>query len=135
MTQRYATIITDDDSREIVSAIGVFEGAPPRPRLGRIEPVATGVLIGMVRDAAGGFGFPQAGIGGHAMGLVLARLRAQASVAKRTGAAKPAATARPKRAKRAKVAKRKSRSKKPARSAPKAGLAASAGGAVDRADG
>ncbi|MGX5827742.1 hypothetical protein [Mesorhizobium sp. 43Arga] len=135
MTQRYATIIADDDGREIVSAIGEFEGAPPRPRLGRIEPVAAGVLIGMVRDAEGGFGFPQAAIGGQAIGLVLARLRAQASVAKRAVAPDPAATAKPKRAKSAKVAKRKSRRKKPARSVPKTALAAAASGAVDQADG
>ncbi|KRB23596.1 MULTISPECIES: hypothetical protein [Mesorhizobium] len=126
MTQRYATIITDDDGRDIVSAIGEFEGAAPRPRLGRVEPVAPGVLIGMVRDAAGGFGFPQAGIGGHAIGLVLARLKAQASMAKRAGAAKTAATAKPKRAKRAKRAKKKTgRSRKPVGSMPKAGKAAS----------
>ncbi|MFW8695702.1 hypothetical protein ACOI9Y_34565, partial [Mesorhizobium japonicum] len=67
---RYATIITDDDGRELVSAIGEFEGAPPQVRWGRVEAVASGVLIGMVRDAGGGFGFPQAGIGGHAISLV-----------------------------------------------------------------
>ena len=130
---RYATIITDDDGREIVSAIGTFEGAAPQPRLGRIEQVASSVLIGMVRDAAGGFGFPQAGIGGQAIGLVLARLKAQASVAKRAGAAKPAA-AKPKRAKRA---KKKIRSRKPAGSMPKAGRAASDAAAetMDQVDG
>ncbi|WP_095203822.1 hypothetical protein [Mesorhizobium carmichaelinearum] len=133
MTQRYATIITDDDGREIVSAIGAFEGAAPQPRLGRVEVVAPGVLIGMVRDAAGGFGFPQAGIGGHAIGLVLARLKAQASVVKRAGAPKPAATSKPKRAKRA---KKKTRSRKPAGSAPKAGKAASdAAATMDQVDG
>lgn len=120
MSTRYATIITDDDGRDIVSAIGEFEGAAPQARLGRIEPVAPGVLIGMVRDAAGGFGFPQAGIGGQAIGLVLARLKAQA--AKRIGAAKPAAVAKPKRPKRA---KKRTRSRKPAGSMPKAGKAAS----------
>ncbi|BCG87315.1 hypothetical protein MesoLj113c_34250 [Mesorhizobium sp. 113-3-9] len=129
MTQRYATIITDDDGRDIVSTIGEFEHAPPPPRLGWIEPAAPGVLIGMVRDAAGGFGFPQSGIGGQAIGLVLARLKAQASVAKRAGAAKPAATAKPKRAKRAR--KKTARSKKPAGSAQKAGRAA--GDAVAKA--
>lgn len=117
---RYATIITDDVGREIVSAVGEFEGAAPEPRLGRVELVAPGVLIGMVRDAAGGFGFPQAGIGGQAIGLVLARLKAQA--AKRNGAAKPAAAAKPKRAKRA---KKRTRSKKPAGLMLKAGRAAS----------
>ncbi|MER8981081.1 hypothetical protein [Mesorhizobium sp. M0870] len=52
---RYATIITDADGQEIVSAIGEFEGAAPQPRLGRVEQVAPSVKIGMVRDAAGGF--------------------------------------------------------------------------------
>ncbi|TPM91851.1 hypothetical protein [Mesorhizobium sp. B2-1-3A] len=129
MTQRYATIITDDDGREIVSAVGEFEGAAPQPRLGRVEPAAPGVLIGMVRDVGGGFGFPQSGSGGQAIGLVLARLKAQASVAKRAGAAKPAATEKPKRAKRAR--KKPARSKKPAGSAQKAGRAA--GDAVAKA--
>ena len=126
---RYATIITDDDGREIVSAIGEFEGAAPRPRLGRVEQVAPGVLIGMVRDAAGGFSFPQAGIGG----LAMARLRARAGAAKSAQAAKPAGTAKPKRAKRA----GKNRSKKPARSMPKAGMMVSASdaGAMAQADG
>jgi hypothetical protein len=135
MTQRYATIITDDDGRDIVSAIGEFESAAPQARLGRVEPVAPGVLIGMVRDAAGGFGFPQAGIGGHAIGHVLARLKAQASMAKRAGAAKPAPVAKSQRAKRAK--KKATRSKKPAGSMPKAGKAANdtAAKAMDPVDG
>ena len=130
MTTRYATIITDDDGQEIVSAIGEFEGAAPRPRLGRVEQVAPGVLIGMVRDAAGGFGFPQAGIAGQLVGLVMARLKARGGVAKPAQAAKPADAARPKRAQGAKKRTRKSRSKKPAsrvRSAPpKGGMVASA---------
>ena len=51
---RYATIITDADGQEIVSAIGEFEGTEPQPRLGRIEQVAPGVKIGMygMRPAA-----------------------------------------------------------------------------------
>ncbi|TSE03899.1 hypothetical protein C1D09_025000 [Mesorhizobium intechi] len=137
MTQRYATIITDDDGREIVSAIGAFEGALPRPRLGRVEPVASGVLIGMVRDAAGGFCFELPSIGGHAMGLVLARLKARTGVARGAGAPEPAATAKPKRARKAKVKKRKSRARKPARSVPNTGMAACANGAstMDQVDG
>lgn len=137
MTQRYATIITDDDGREIVSAIGAFEGAPPRPRLGRVEPVASGVLIGMVRDAAAGFCFEQPGVDANAVALAMARLKARAGAARRAGAPGPAATARPKRAKRARVAKRKSRARKPARSVPKTGLAACANGAgaMDQVDG
>ncbi|RUX84494.1 MULTISPECIES: hypothetical protein [unclassified Mesorhizobium] len=126
---RYATIITNDDGREVVSAIGEFEGAEPQPRLGRVEQVAPGVLIGMVRDAAGGFCFPQAGIAGQLVGLVMARLKAQAGVTKPAQAAKPADAARPKRPQRAKKrTKKNARSKKPAnrvRSAPpKAGISA-----------
>ncbi|TIW91472.1 MAG: hypothetical protein E5V59_20255, partial [Mesorhizobium sp.] len=68
MSTRYATIITDADGQEIVSAIGEFEGAAPLPRLGCVEQVAPGVKIGMVRDAAGGFCFPQAGIAGQLVG-------------------------------------------------------------------
>ena len=117
MTQRYATIITDDDGREIVSAIGEFEGAAPQPRLGRIEPVAPSVRIGMVRDAAGGFCFEQPGVSANAVSLAMARLKA------RVVAPKPAAAAKPKRARRAK--KKTVRSRKSARSMPKAGKAAS----------
>ncbi|MGX7873686.1 hypothetical protein ACVDG5_013800 [Mesorhizobium sp. ORM6] len=124
MTRRYATIITDDDGREVVSAIGEFEGAAPRARLGRIELVAPGVSIGMVRDAAGAFCFPQAGIGGQVVRLILAKLKARAI------APKPAAKAKPKRAKRAR--KKSARSKKPVRSMPKAGKAVSTSGAGAR---
>jgi hypothetical protein len=132
MSTRYATIITDDDGQEIVSAIGEFEGGAPQPRLGRVEPVAPGVLIGMVRDAAGGFCFPRAGIAGQLVGLVMARLKAQA--AKPAQAEKPAGAARPKRAPRAKKRTRKNgRSKKPAgraRSVPKAGISTTDASAV-----
>ncbi|TGR28811.1 MULTISPECIES: hypothetical protein [unclassified Mesorhizobium] len=99
---RYATIITGDDGLEVVSAIGEFDGAAPQARLGRVEAVAPGVLIGMVRDASGGFCFPRAGIDSRAVGLAMAKLKARA------GAAKPAA--RPKRGKRA--GKKTVRSKK-----------------------
>ncbi|WP_080680765.1 hypothetical protein [Mesorhizobium loti] len=132
---RYATIITDDDGREVVSAIGEFEGAAPRVRLGRVEQVAPGVLIGMVRDAAGDFCFLQAGIDDRAVGLVMARLRARAGAARPAGAAKLARAAKPKRAKRAR--KKTLRSKKPAGSMPKAGKADSdaAAKAMDHVDG
>jgi hypothetical protein len=126
MPTRYATIITDDDGREIVSAIGEFEGAAPRPRLGRVEQVAPGVLIGMVPDAAGGFRFPQAGIAGQLVGLAMARLKARAGAAKPVQAAKPANAARPKGAKK-RARKKSVRSKKPAgraRAVPKAGISA-----------
>ncbi|MER9434884.1 hypothetical protein [Mesorhizobium sp. M0618] len=129
---RYATIITDADGQEIVSAIGQFEGAAPQPRLGRVEQVSPSVKIGMVRDEAGGFGFPQASIAGPLVGLVMARLKAQTT--KPAHAAKPAGAARPKRALRAKKRTRKNaRSKKPAsraRSMPKAGISAADANAV-----
>ncbi|TPK69862.1 hypothetical protein FJ930_20945 [Mesorhizobium sp. B2-4-15] len=112
---RYATIITDDDGREVVSAIGEFEGAAPQARLWRIEQVASGVLIGMVRDAAGGFCFPQPGSGARPAGLTLVGLKA------RTKATKPAGTAKPR-----KPRKKAARSRKPARRVPKAGRAVSA---------
>lgn len=131
---RYATIITGDDGHELVSAIGEFEGAAPRARLGRIEQVAPGVRIGMARDGAGGFSFPQTGIGGPIVGLVLARLEARAGVVRRADA-RNSNPAKPKRAK-AKPARKKSRSKKPARSIPTPGSVGCAGdAAMGQADG
>ncbi|AGB45620.1 hypothetical protein Mesau_03252 [Mesorhizobium australicum WSM2073] len=106
---RYASIITGDDGREIVSAIGEFEGAGPVARLGRVEAIPAGVLIGMVRDAAGGFCFPQAGIGAQLVGLAMARLKAARPVARPAQAAKP---------KRGKARKKSARLKKRARQAP-----------------
>jgi hypothetical protein len=80
MPDRYATIIAGDDGQEVVSAIGLFEGAAPQARAGRIEPVVAGVLIGMVRggpvDAIGGFGFAGHGVDGRAIALVEASLQA-----------------------------------------------------------
>jgi hypothetical protein len=107
MSNRYATIIADDDGREVVSAIGLFEGAAPQARAGRIEPVAPGVLIGMVRggpvDAIGGFGFPRGtqGVDGRAVGLARAKLKAappEKSLAPADAAARKA-TQKPARAK------------------------------------
>ncbi|WP_192180045.1 hypothetical protein [Mesorhizobium amorphae] len=92
---RYATIITDDDGQEIVSAIGEFEAAP-QARAGRFESVPVGVLIGMVRggpvDAVGGFGFPlgSQGAGDRAIG-VAAIQKARAGLA-RADAVEPEAT-------------------------------------------
>ncbi|MES0138075.1 hypothetical protein NKJ88_24475 [Mesorhizobium sp. M0016] len=112
MSNRYATIITDDEGREVVSAIGVFEGAAPQARIGRIEPVVPGVLIGMVRggpvDAVGGFGFPRGahGVGEKAIALARASLKT-ASAGKRHAPADTARKAAPKRS-RAKSARRKS---------------------------
>ena len=77
---RYATIITADDGAEIVSAIGAFEGADPPRRTGRVEQVAAGVRIGMVRggpvDAVAGFGFPHQGLDASAVRAATLRLQA-----------------------------------------------------------
>ncbi|CAN7500028.1 hypothetical protein LJR234_003628 [Mesorhizobium amorphae] len=119
---RYATIITDDDGQEIVSAIGEFEAAP-QARAGRLEAVPAGVLIGMVRggpvDAVGGFGFPLGtqGAGDRAVGVAAIRkakvclARADAVQPEATPAA-PSATAKPETARPARQVKRL---RKPAR--------------------
>ncbi|WP_296743443.1 hypothetical protein [Mesorhizobium sp.] len=77
---RYATIITADDGAEIVSAIGEFEGSHMPLRSGRVEEVAPGVLIGMVRGgpvgAVAGFGFPRQGLHPAAVITTTARLKA-----------------------------------------------------------
>ena len=87
---RYATIIIDDDGREVVSAIGEFEGACREPGFGRAAVVAAGVRVGMVRgglvDASGGFGFPARGPDAGAAAGMLAML-------KRLSHARPAKTA------------------------------------------
>ncbi|PDQ18352.1 hypothetical protein CN311_25135 [Mesorhizobium sanjuanii] len=119
---RYATIISDDDGREVVSAIGLFEGVP-QARVGRIEAVPPGVLIGMVRggpvDTVGGFGFPQAGVSGSIVGLVRARLKALPEAAKPEAAGRKA---------KAKPRGRKRTRKKPARkTAAKAHMATKPG--------
>lgn len=88
---RYATIITDDDGREVVSAIGEFEGAAPQPRLGRVEQVAPGVLIGMLRggpvDAVGGFGFALGSLSVVDRAIGTARLMTRLRLAGQSGAA------------------------------------------------
>lgn len=119
---RYATIITDDDGREVVSAIGEFESVP-QARVGHFEAVPAGVLIGMVRggpvDAVGGFGFPQASVGGSIVGLVRARLKALHQ------AARPEAARRKPKARPARAGKRaKSRKKPTGKTAAKANRAA-----------
>lgn len=77
---RYATIMTADDGAEIVSAIGEFEGSQMPRRAGRVEEVAPGVLIGMVRGgpvgAVAGFGFPRQGLDPAAVIATTARLKA-----------------------------------------------------------
>ena len=133
MSNRYATIITDDDGREVVSAIGVFEGAAPQAHAGRIEPVAPGVLIGMVRgdpvDAVGGFGFPRGahGVDGRAVALARASLKALPTdkgdaPAKAAGAAARKATRRPAKAKRRKAGKIKRPAKQAAATAALVGV-------------
>lgn len=120
MSNRYATIITDDDGREVVSAIGVFEGTAPQARIGRIERVAPGVLIGMVRggpvDAIGGFGFPRGaqGVEGRAIGLARASLKA-APAEKRNAPADAVARNATQKPARAKPARRKAGKVKRAR--------------------
>jgi hypothetical protein len=77
---RYATIITADDGAEIVSAIGAYEGADPPRRTGRVEQVAPGVRIGMVRggpvEAVAGFGFPRRGLDASLVRAATAKLKA-----------------------------------------------------------
>ncbi|MER8863230.1 hypothetical protein NKI19_05845 [Mesorhizobium sp. M0751] len=134
MSNRYATIITDDDGREVVSAIGEFAGAAPYARHGRFEQVAAGVRIGMMRggtvDAVGGFGFPSGAPDSKAAAILRARLNAlpDAGAMKpgTTTDAKPASQLRkPKSARVGKKAKPRKRivrpaNKKPAISAGKA---------------
>ncbi|TRC96795.1 hypothetical protein FJV76_02780 [Mesorhizobium sp. WSM4303] len=112
MSNRYATIIIDDDGHEIVSAIGLFEGIAPQARIGRVEPVAPGVLIGMIRggpvDAIGGFGFPRGAHDGSAIGLARASLKAapaENSHAPAADAAGRKTTRKPVKAKRRKSGK------------------------------
>ncbi|MER9742740.1 MULTISPECIES: hypothetical protein [unclassified Mesorhizobium] len=130
MSNRYATIITDDDGREVVSAIGVFEGAAPQARIGRIEPVVPGVLIGMVRggpvDAVGGFGFPRGAHDARAIGLARASLKAVPAGKRHAPAADAARKAAPKRS-GPKSARRKSGKIKRARPAKQAATAEPAG--------
>lgn len=64
MSDRYATIVTDDDGTEIVSSIAVLEGKPTQPRgnHAKIIKAGDGLKIGMVKggplEASGGYGFP-----------------------------------------------------------------------------
>ena len=68
MSDRYATIIKQEDGSEVVSSIAQMEGVPPEVRADqakniRVQKVADGVKIGMVKggsvDAVGGFGWPK----------------------------------------------------------------------------
>ncbi|RWM20459.1 hypothetical protein [Mesorhizobium sp.] len=80
---RYATIIIDDHGAEIVSAIGEFESSGLPRRAGRVEEVAPGVRIGMVRggpiDAVGGFGFSRQGLDHTAIAAAASTLKAAAA--------------------------------------------------------
>ncbi|AZO08578.1 MULTISPECIES: hypothetical protein [unclassified Mesorhizobium] len=77
---RYATIITGDDGAEIVSAIGEFETSARPHSTRRVEEVAPGVRIGMVRggpvDAVAGFGFPRQGLDPSAIAATSSKLKA-----------------------------------------------------------
>ncbi len=107
---RYATIVTADDGAEIVSAIAEFEGASLPLSSGRIEQVAPGVRIGMMRggtvDAVAGFGFPPQGLGPSAARAAVATLKAMAAPAADRGPAKPT-RAKPRRKPARKVRKAK----------------------------
>ncbi|WP_217577584.1 hypothetical protein [Mesorhizobium sp. GbtcB19] len=112
---RYATIITADDGAEIVSAIGEFEGAEPPRRHGRVEQVAPGVRIGMMRggpvDAVAGFGFPRQGLDRSAVRAATVRLKAMPAPAVDGEPAKPV-RAKPRKKPPRKV--RKAKAAKPA---------------------
>lgn len=77
MTERWATIVKNDEGEEVVANISQMDGVPPEIRddqKGRVklEKVEDGVLIGMIRggpvDAVGGFGFPEGSEGAEGRG-------------------------------------------------------------------
>ncbi|MBZ9763249.1 hypothetical protein LB553_20525 [Mesorhizobium sp. CA8] len=118
---RYAIMIIADDGAEIVSAIGEFESASLPYGSGRIEQVAPGVRIGMVRggtvDAVAGFGFPPQGLGPSAARAAIATLKAMGA---------PAADGEPAKLTRAKPRRkpaRKVRKAKAAKVAPSGAVA------------
>lgn len=63
MAERYATIIKDNDGREVISNISLFEGKPSDPSgdNAKYVKVGDGVKIGMIKggkgEAADGYGF------------------------------------------------------------------------------
>ncbi|RWA60305.1 hypothetical protein [Mesorhizobium sp.] len=136
---RYATINTADDGSDIVSAIGIFEGAARPLRPGCVEEVVPGVLIGMVRggpvDPVGGFGFPLGAQGGRMIGIArMARPDRREPAAARVEAAPTGAAAsaegdapkpvrKPAKPRRAKSGKRR----KPAGKTAKPAVAAAPG--------
>ncbi|MBL8578101.1 MAG: hypothetical protein JNK47_12810 [Mesorhizobium sp.] len=62
--ERWATIVTNDEGQEVISAIAQMEGGAPDVRKGnaKVERIDKGVKIGMVRgggiEKAGEWGFP-----------------------------------------------------------------------------
>lgn len=121
---RYATLITGDDGHDIVSAIGEFEGAHLPRGIGRIEQVAPGVRIGMVRggplEAVDCFGFPPAGIDARAIAILAAGLKAEPNSDQAHDTAASRRTSQPKPV-RAKPRRKPARKKARAKSAPAAG--------------
>jgi len=98
MSTRYATIIPNDEGQEIVSNISQIEGAAPQVSFGKVEKVADGVLIGMVRggpvNASGDFGFPEGSTGTEGRADLVAKANAEADrKAKRVKEAKDKAEA------------------------------------------
>ncbi len=64
MTERYATLVKDNDGREVVSNISLMEGNTPEIRKdsdAKVVKVPDGVKIGMVKGgkhgAVGGYGY------------------------------------------------------------------------------
>ena len=63
MAERYATIIQDEEGREVISNISLFEGKPDQPRsAAKLVKIGDGPKIGMVKGGKGeeaeGWGFP-----------------------------------------------------------------------------
>ncbi|RWD95021.1 hypothetical protein [Mesorhizobium sp.] len=108
---RCATIITGDDGAEIVSAIGEFESFGAPRRAGRVEQVAPGVRIGMVRggpvEPVAGFGFPRRGLDHSAIAAVTATLKAASGPSPEAASIGEAAPPRPVRSKPRKKPARK----------------------------
>lgn len=62
MAERYATVIKDNDGREVISNIALLEGKPDDPRGdAKIVKIGDGPKIGMVKGGKGnaveGWGF------------------------------------------------------------------------------
>lgn len=63
MAERYATVIKDNEGREVISNISLFEGKPSDPSgdNAKYVKVGDGVKIGMIKggkgEASDGFGF------------------------------------------------------------------------------